>query len=1133
MVPGLRISALFLTALFALTSCGGGGGSSFLGHGSLGGGSTGGTGATGAVGSNQKVQFTFTYASPSASTSASSRSGSRAIVASSVRKPATISPDTQSLTVSVNGGTPQIFNSAPPTCSDNGTTVTCAFSIGAPLGVDSFLILTYSGPNGTGTLLNAAAITLNVTQSGPNSASATAGTAILVNSSADGSGGSYSCASGSTTCTLREAVAEASTTAGTYTALLFSGVTSITVGSPITINGQNIIVLGPGATATNSAGVGAPSASSNLTVGGGGSSQIFYVEEGSLMVDGLTLTGAVSSDGYGGAIENYGALSIVNAIFSGNGSTSIYGGGAVYDQSETGATSAIAYSTFTGNKAQEGGAYYIEEYSTSSVAGAAFSHVLFTNNTASDGSSYGDGGAVYADWNLSVASSTFTGNVAGSTSGSGFEGEAGAIDIEYNSASPTITNSTFGGSSASAGNFAGGAGPSDYADGGAIYNDGDYPLVLTGNTFANNVARGGYDAYGGAIEDYEGITSTGDTFTSNLADATAANSSEGGYVYGGAVYSDYNTTWTSDTFTSNQAKGGTAASGAIYGEAYGGAIYDSNDDPSILSASQTTFTNNSASAAYECYGGAIDTYWDSSSQPVPLTNVQFTNNSCTANDSGYDAYAFGGALFIGYGPISLETVTFTGNTASALVSNSSYDSYAVGGGFEYNNGYYECDCSFKRRAPGPAQAAALKRLAARATADSARRTQILAQVLALRTRHANRKAKHAVQAVIHSRAPMATRQVQSGTAPSNGIDGSTFSNNTATASGTYSYAYGGGAELSGEVAVTNSTFNGNSATTSGGATGWASGGGIALGAWEYDYGADISVTATITGNTTTNAGGGLYNDDYATTVLNSTVSGNSVSAVQNSAYDGGGGVNNEEQYFLLSGSTLTANSVSGSVADAGGGGFLNYDEDAQILNSTIYKNTSAIDGGGIENTYYGNLELVNATIYQNTATGNGGGISNDPAGAEVGYTDVYSANSIVAGGSAASGSDIWNLDTFYSYGYNLVQQSSNYGSGTSNAPQTGDLIGVGPALASALANNGGPTQTIADTASSPGKGVIPFTNSECNSFSGTNVDQRGYARGAGGVCDIGAYEFSGTATTQSLTAQSLRKSVQFIRVKPH
>jgi hypothetical protein len=913
---------------------------------------------------------------------------------------------------------------------------------------------------------------------------------------------------------------------------LFSGVTSVTVGNPITINGQNIIILGPGATAPNSAGVGAPSASGNLKISGGGTTQIFHVTAGSLAVDGITLTGGVSpatctgQSGYscGGAIENYGTLSIVNTVFNANGNTSVNYGGAVYDQSQVNSTTAVAYSTFTGNSGQIGAGYYLEYYANG-TGGAAFTHCVFANNTASDGSSYGDGGAIYAAWNLSVDTSTFTGNVAGSSSAGGFIGHGGAIDLAYNSQSPTITNSTFGGTSASAGNFAGGAGANDTGFGGAVANEGNYPLVLGGDTFANNVSRGGYDAEGGAIADFQGVTSAGDTFTSNLADASAGTSGESGYAGGGAVYTDYNSSWTNDTFTSNQAKGGLAVNGAYNGQATGGAIESDDGDPALISVNETAFSNNGASAAYLCAGGAVSTYWESTSSAVPFTNVQFTNNSCSATNNSSYAYAEGGGLFVYYGLISLESITFKNNSVVAhyTPNDTNAEAVALGGGFAYEDGYYYCgDCSYRRHTPrSPAAAAAY---AARAASDKTRRAQVLAQLLA------NRKRNHALPAFIHAHAPMATRRVQQ-TAPSDGIDSSTFTGDSATAIALDAEAYGGGADISGDATITNSTFSGNSATwSSGGTGGYAGGGGISACTFESNGGSP-SITATVSGNTATNAGGGIYNNCSATTILNSTISGNSVTNAQISGQDGGGGINDQGYYLLLSGSTLTANTVSGSTAQTGGGGFLNDDDDdAAILNSTIYKNTSAIDGGGIENLSFGYTTLLNVTVYQNTASGNGGGISNDPAGDGTPSTYVFSANSIVAGNTASgNGSDIWNLDTFTSYGYNLVQQSSNYGSGTSNAPLGSDIIGVGPALASALASNGGPTQTLADTSSSPGKGHIPFAASLCNGASGTSVDQRGYARGAGGVCDIGAYEFNGTATAQSVTAKSLRNSMNFRR----
>lgn len=1107
-----RFATLGLVFSFVLTGCGGGGGSALLG-----GGSSGGNGSAGGGTQSGKRPIAITLSIPS-----SNASGASSVVrtTSAVRRPATISSQTQSIEVSVNGGTPQVFNASPPTCNTSANPVTCTLNVGAPYGVDSFLIITYSGANGTGTALNAAAVTIDVTASGPNSASATAGNLLTVTSSADSSGGSNSCASGSTTCTLREAVAEASTSAGVYTALLFSGVTSITVTSPITINGQSIIIIGPGATSSNSNAAGAPSAAANLTISGGNSTQIFHVTTGSLSVNGVTLTGGAPTttcageDGgtCGGAIENYGTLSIVNSVLNGNGSTNTTGGGAVFDESQSGATSSIVYSTFTGNKAEAGGAYYIEDYS-SAVAGAAFTNCTFTNNTASDGSDYGEGGAIYADWNVSVASSTFTGNVAGSTSASGFEGYGGAISIEDNSTSPTITNSTFGGTSASAGNFSGGTGPGDDGLGGAIYYD-EYsvPLVLSGNTFASNVAKGGDYSEGGAVADDDcgGITSSGNTYTSNVADASASGAT--GESDGGAVYECAASTFTNDTFKSNQALVTTSS------YSVGGAL---EADSGGVTASQTTFTGNSTSGG-GCDGGGLYAY-DQSGAVITLSGVQLTSNSCTAAGSNS---AYGGGLEVDYAFITFQNVTVSGNTADA--SQTSGSNYAIGGGFEWYDGDYSdgCqeDCS-KNRRPAPQIANRPKPAishAQRIAMLHAAGAQAWSRAQTARTR-TKFKARHASSTGRHVASTRRSAQQITST-----MSTVTFSNNTANG-GSGGTAYGGGADLSGYPTITATTFSGNSATAP---SGYAGGGGFSVGSYDgydYNYG-DITFTGTMSGNSATNAGGAIFDYEEEVDVLNSTLSNNSVTAVAYSG-DGGGAIWNYEE-LLVSGSTLTGNTVAGSVASSGGGAINDYDNDVTaILNSTIYNNTSSVDGGGIENTYYSTLALINATVYQNKASGNGGGISNDDAGSD-GDTNVYFGNSIVGGGTAVNGSDIWNLDTVTSYGYNVVQQASNYGSGSANFPQTGDLIG-NPALSTlGLASNGGPTQTIADTTSSPGYHHIPFASGMCNGQPGTNVDQRGYTRGAGNVCDVGAFEFSGTASAQS-TVRSLRSLPNFVNRKTH
>ena len=52
-----------------------------------------------------------------------------------------------------------------------------------------------------------------------------------------------------------------------------------------------------------------------------------------------------------------------------------------------------------------------------------------------------------------------------------------------------------------------------------------------------------------------------------------------------------------------------------------------------------------------------------------------------------------------------------------------------------------------------------------------------------------------------------------------------------------------------------------------------------------------------------------------------------------------------------------------------------------------------------------------------------------------------------------------------------------------------------------------------DQATSPGKADILFAAGMCNGAAGTNVDQRGFARGAGGRCATSAlYESAGVAS---------------------
>ena len=146
--------------------------------------------------------------------------------------------------------------------------------------------------------------------------------------------------------------------------------------------------------------------------------------------------------------------------------------------------------------------------------------------------------------------------------------------------------------------------------------------------------------------------------------------------------------------------------------------------------------------------------------------------------------------------------------------------------------------------------------------------------------------------------------------------------------------------------------------------------------------------------------------------------------------------------------------------------------------------------------------LSNVTLYQNSATGNGGNIANPDT------NTMTLTNTIVAGGTAGTGADIDNPGTITSGDYNIVQTAvvGNVMTGT-----TTHNVTANPLLL-ALTNNGGPTFTNADQSASPGRADIPFSGGMCNGVAGTNIDQRGFTRGAGGRCDVGAYEFAGVAS---------------------
>ena len=126
--------------------------------------------------------------------------------------------------------------------------------------------------------------------------------------------------------------------------------TVFTGGQTITLNGSQLELSNTGGPQT----ITGPGASL-LTVSGNDASRVFQVDQNvTASISGLTITGGFVSGsgyaGYGGGILNRGAMTLTNAILSGN--TAVQGGG-VYNAG-TGSQATIAGTTLSDNTATHG-----------------------------------------------------------------------------------------------------------------------------------------------------------------------------------------------------------------------------------------------------------------------------------------------------------------------------------------------------------------------------------------------------------------------------------------------------------------------------------------------------------------------------------------------------------------------------------------------------------------------------------------------------------------------------------------------------------------------------------------------------------------------------------------------------------
>ncbi|HEX3125269.1 MAG TPA: choice-of-anchor Q domain-containing protein, partial [Rhodanobacteraceae bacterium] len=256
-----------------------------------------------------------------------------------------------------------------------------------------------------------------------------------------------------------------------------------------------------------------------------------------------------------------------------------------------------------------------------------------------------------------------------------------------------------------------------------------------------------------------------------------------------------------------------------------------------------------------------------------------------------------------------------------------------------------------------------------------------------------------------------------------------------------------------DLTLNNSTLSGNYAE--------GYGGGI------LSRSGNVTLTnSTLSNNVSSMFAGGIYVFNNDLTLTNSTLSGNTAI---NSPLSYGGGIFSQSANITLTDSTLSGNSA-GYV-----GGIWSWSGNVTLTNSTLSGNAGVTAGnrwnaGGIWASS-GNVALTNSTVSGNSAASNNGGIYiYSPT------NPVQAINSIVAG-NVSPGADM---------------------NAALTAGSTNNIIGVDAKLA-ALADNGGPTQTMLPLADSPA--IDAGSDANCPA-----IDQRGVNRPQGAHCDIGAVE---------------------------
>jgi len=335
----------------------------------------------------------------------------------------------------------------------------------------------------------------------------------------------------------------------------------------------------------------------------------------------------------------------------------------------------------------------------------------------------------------------------------------------------------------------------------------------------------------------------------------------------------------------------------------------------------------------------------------------------------------------------------------------------------------------------------------------------------------------------------------------------------------YNYGYSAGGcvvALGAAVNISNSVVTGCQASTAYFDYGYA----VAEGGAIYSSGAATLTASTVSNSSTyaygryggaVSVGGGLYSKGPAT-LTNSTISGGGVYGYKyytdsNSFMRGGA-------FYGRGGVSITGSTIDNNYAYFGGGGIGSVDGSTTISNSTVADNYSFLGYGGGIFTLFGPATISNSTISGNYSFSAAGGL----------YT-VYSSldlqSTLIA--SNTSGQASATADFSYYGGAGYAPTGANNLIVTSTYAVPAGTLNTDPNL-QALANNGGPTRTVALIA---GSSAID----KGNNAAGLATDQRGtgFARVGGASADIGAFELQVAApAAEKIPAPALSTWAQWL-----